>query len=245
MKVFSEKQLTSANSGLPAGQHRIGEGNFNCPFCNTINSGFYGFFLKDIKEKEPVSKKKILLSATCNVCSNESIFAVSYYEEKNDSQDVFFSDLEEILVYPQKHLLDTIDLPNPDMPEDIKKDYTEAASIAELSPRASAALSRLATQKLVNTLVDGKKDLNTKIGELIKQGLPEKFRKAFDVLRVYGNNGVHPGQIDVDNKETAISLLKWLNLLVEYEISNKKEIDSLFDQLPSGVLKGIEQRDTK
>jgi len=41
-----------------------------------------------------------------------------------------------------------VEAPNSDLSEDIKKDYLKAANIFTDSPRASAALLRLALQKL-------------------------------------------------------------------------------------------------
>ena len=65
-----------------------------------------------------------------------------------------------------------------------------------------------------------------------------------DVLRVVGNNAVHPGQIELkDDKATALKLFDALNLVVERLISTPKKIGELFQGLPDGALEQIEKRD--
>ena len=73
------------------------------------------------------------------------------------------------MVYPD---FSGIELPNVDFNEDIKADYSEAASILQKSPRGSASLLRLAIQKLCKQLGESGKDINTDIGSLVKKGLP-------------------------------------------------------------------------
>lgn len=134
--------------------------------------------------------------------------------------------------------------PNDDMPDDVKRDFMEAREIVERSPRAAAALLRLATERLVIHLGgDQKSDINNNIQFLVnKKGLPVRIQKALDVLRVVGNEAVHPGKIDVDDKAVAISLFNWINDIVTMMITNEKLIDEHYNSLPPDKLKGIEDR---
>ncbi len=113
------------------------------------------------------------------------------------------------------------------------------------SPRAACALLRLAIDRLCNELGETDKDINKNIGELVKKGLPSSVQKALDIVRVVGNKAVHPGQIafDVDNKKTAIDLMKLINIITERMICEPKEIDSMFDQLPESAKESIKRRD--
>ena len=75
--------------------------------------------------------------------------------------------------------------------------------------------------------------------------MPSSVQKALDVVRVVGNKAVHPGQIafDVDSKETAIALMKLVNMITVRMITEPKEIDSMFEQLPDTAKNAIENRD--
>ncbi|MEE4373657.1 DUF4145 domain-containing protein [Pseudomonas alliivorans] len=135
---------------------------------------------------------------------------------------------------------------NPDMSDDIRRDYEEACAILNQSPRGAAALARLCIQKLCKELGKAGKNINEDIGSLVSDGLDKRIQQALDVVRVIGNNAVHPGQIDLrDDKATAETLLSLLNLIVDRLISEPKHIEELYSKLPEGVLKGIEDRDKK
>ena len=137
-------------------------------------------------------------------------------------------------------------LPNNDLPEDIKSDYYEARDILNKSPRGSAALLRLAIQKLCKELGEKGKNIIDDIAELVKKGLPLKIQQALDYVRVIGNNAVHPGQINLkDNKEAAINLFTLLNLIAEVMITQPKEVDKLYNSLPQGHKDSIAKRDNK
>lgn len=138
-----------------------------------------------------------------------------------------------------------VESPNKDLPEEIKIDYLEAASILNQSPRGSSALLRLAIEKLVNELDAKGKDLNAKIGDLVSKGLSPKIQKALDVVRFIGNEAVHPGQIDLnDSPEIAQALFKLVNVIADEMITKPKDIDSLYDELvPESHKNGINKRD--
>ena len=133
---------------------------------------------------------------------------------------------------------------SPDLPADVAADYTEAATVVVLSPRAACALLRLALQKLCVHLGEPGKNINDDIGALVEKGLPGRFQKALDVVRVVGNNAVHPGELDLtDDQETALKLFGFLNLLADATITQPKNVDALFDSLPERAKDGIKKRD--
>ncbi len=147
------------------------------------------------------------------------------------------------LVYPKRGEAPPA---NPDLSEDIRRDYDEASTILDLSPRGAAAMIRLAIQKFCKELGQPGKNINEDIKMLVANGLDPRIQKALDVVRVIGNNAVHPGQIDLrDDRATAESLFGLLNLIAEKMISEPKHVDEVYAALPEGALKAIEERDAE
>jgi len=129
------------------------------------------------------------------------------------------------------------------MPEDVSKDYREAAQIYLASPRGAAALLRLGVQKLMVDLGQKGKNINDDIATLVKSGLPETAQRALDVVRVTGNSAVHPGQIDADDPKVSEQLFALLNVIVESQIAVPKRVKELYDALPEEAKKAIDKRD--
>ncbi|MHA1205245.1 MAG: DUF4145 domain-containing protein [Candidatus Heimdallarchaeaceae archaeon] len=225
----------------------FGNEAYTCPYCDIVSQHkFYSVaisvysildFDKYHKPKEKNnSHRKARVSFDCSHSDFEHL-AISICVHCNnyciwelENKKIIFP-----LVYGPK--------PNNDLPKDLKDDFNEARSIINLSPRASAALSRLILEKLLKHLKIKGKNLNDMIVYLITQGLNEKLQKAMDTLRVFGNEAVHPGQIDLkDDRETATGLLDLINILVEDLISKKKRIDNLYNKLPQSKRKSIENR---
>ena len=136
--------------------------------------------------------------------------------------------------------------PNPDLPEGIVRDFEEAREIADASPRGAAALLRLCIQKLCIHLKEKGKNLDDDIGSLVKKGLNPLIQQSLDVVRVIGNEAVHPGVIDLnDDRDTAIQLFTLVNSITEQMISHPKAVKELYEKLPEAKRKAIEKRDGK
>jgi hypothetical protein len=134
---------------------------------------------------------------------------------------------------------------NTDLSEEIQADYNEAASILNRSPRGSAALLRLCVQKLCKQLGEPGENINADIASLVKKGLNSKIQQALDVVRVVGNNAVHPGELDLkDNRDVAIQLFKLINLIAEKMITEPKEVDEIYSAVvPKAAKEAIKKRD--
>ena len=145
------------------------------------------------------------------------------------------------LVYPQRGKAPPA---NPDLSGEIRRDYDEASRILDLSPRGAAALIRLALQKLTKELGQSG-DLNKDIRALVEDGLEPEIQQALDVVRVIGNNAVHPGQIELrDNREIAEKLFGLLNLIADRMISRKKQVEEIYMKLPETNRQAIERADS-
>ncbi len=90
---------------------------------------------------------------------------------------------------------------------------------------------------------DGK-NLNKDIEALVNEGLRIEVKKALDVVRVIGNNAVHPGRIDLtDDQPLASKLFGLVNWIAENQISQIKELDAMYEDLPDGAREAIRARD--
>lgn len=155
--------------------------------------------------------------------------------------DAFSVWVEGRIVYPAR---ESPILPHEDMPSDVKVDFLEAAEIVDRSPRSAAALLRLAIQKLMPHIGEKGDNLNASIAKLVKTGLDKKVQQALDIVRVTGNNAVHPGELDLkDDKATALQLFALVNIVVQSTISAQAQIDAMYAGLPPGALSAIRKRD--
>ena len=135
--------------------------------------------------------------------------------------------LNEVLLYPETI---SVENPNEDLSNAIKKDYREAANILGKSPKAAAALLRSATEKLCLQIGGSeKKSLADNIKSLIEEGkIPKKLKPALETLRIVGNHATHPGFMDdQDNAAIAIELFEVVNQIADIAISKPNRIDKL------------------
>lgn len=136
--------------------------------------------------------------------------------------------------------------PNQDLSADVMRDFEEARSVLDISPRGAAALLRLAVEKICTELGAKGKDINEQIADLVVKGLPVEVQRALDAVRVIGNQAVHPGFMDLkDDKDTALKLFGLVNFIAEDRISRPKQIAAMYDMIPASTRARIEQRDTK
>lgn len=171
-------------------------------------------------------------------------YSLDYYSISKCSHCSKFSIwLENKMVYP---LTGNVEMANPDLPDDIKNDYNEAKDIVNISPRGASALLRLAVQKLCIHLGEKGANINDDIKNLVKKGLPQTMQQALDSVRVIGNNAVHPGTIDLNDKiEIAYALFGFVNVICEVLISQPKKIQEFYEKnIPEGIRNGIEKRDS-
>ena len=232
--------------------------SFNCPHCGVLAQQFW-FTLharQMEKDQKPFitenEKRKPFLDEKNRDIEEENIH-VPRIRRYTMLCNIWFSRCyrcEEItlwihdqLVWPQQG---KAPLPNPDLPDEVRADYEEASTILHLSPRGAAALLRLSIQKLCKDLGGKGDNINADIAHLVKQGLPDKVQQALDVIRVIGNNAVHPGQLDIqDDRTTAETLFKLVNLIAESMISQPKRVSEMYDKLPEYERNRIEKRDAK
>lgn len=136
--------------------------------------------------------------------------------------------------------------PNSDLPQELVADFEEARAIVDNSPRGAAALMRLVVQKLCISLDEKGKNIDDDIASLVSKGLNPLVQKALDVVRVIGNEAVHPGTVDLkDDRDTALRLFGLVNAIADQMITHPKSVNEMYDQLPPAKLAAIDLRNEK
>jgi hypothetical protein len=203
-----------------------GKSEFHCPHCNVYSSQKWA----NIKSSYGTSGRgvKQILDANIGYCKNCRDYTLWVGEN---------------MVYPSAS---SAPEPSKDMPEDVRKDFEEARQIVEESPKAAAALLRLAMEKLTQNLTgDDDGDLYHNIGDLVEEGrIDERVQKALDSVHVTGNDYVHAGEIySPDDRETAVRLFELVNIIVRLTITREQLIEDAYSEVPESKKDGIEDRD--
>lgn len=202
---------------------------FNCPFCGAFSH------MRWVGWNDGGTH---LAKARCAYCKKESVWFVIVDE------DVPFGDPVRIgtMIYPDSRV---VQFPENDMPDDVKRDYEEAASIFKRSPRAAAALLRLALQRLCKHLGGEGKNINDDIRSLAANNvIPVTIVRVADTVRITGNNAVHPGEMAAEDVDyVASKMFELLNIIVRKGITEPKEIESLYNMVPEGPRKSAEAKD--
>lgn len=197
--------------------------SFTCPNCGVFSRQNWQNTTWQLESNYAFEYSRNVISvANCDHCQESSLW------------------IKDIMYFPTTG---SSPFPNPEMPDNVRKLYLEASSIATKSPRGATALLRLSIQVLCKELGEKGENINNDIKELVKKGLPEIVQKSLDIVRVTGNDAVHPGQIDTDDIEVLNRMFDLINVIVEYMIALPKKVSGLYDTLPDDKKMGIENRD--
>ena len=210
---------------------KVEQRSFTCPYCNTLSLQLWESI--DLYNWNGAYSKQVVMQgstpiririSTCQSCQKAHIWV--------DGQ----------MVIPK---VASVPMPLYEMPDKVKEIYNEARDVFPTSAKAAAALLRLALQYLCVELGGEGKNINSDIGKLVKEkGLPVQIQQALDVVRVAGNNAVHPGVLDLnDTKTSAVKLFEMINFIVDNQIIQPKKIEEFYNSLPETALDGIEKRD--
>lgn len=237
-----------------------GNAKFKCPHCNIValqdwinaehlgkklinfNSHIYLEYRNSIEDYQQDAIKSFLGYSIPLISENiKFIIPTELTISRCQSCNKIALWIDKKIIFPKAIIVDN---PNSDMNQDIQDLYNEASLILMDSPKGSTALLRLALQKLLEQIGE-KGNINDSIANLVKKGLSIKIQQALDILRVVGNNAVHPGEINLDdNKDIAIKLFHIINIIAKELISTPKEIENIYNTLiPDGAKESIKKRD--
>lgn len=220
--------------------------NWKCPYCNqhaTITDSSYS------EQRHHISPTKkhgsLRLVTDYIICPNHSckeIVVNAALEKENRLADNIlmtgnisrsYSPMEEWQLRPSSSSIKFPDY----IPKPIIEDYEESCLIVDLSPKASATLSRRCLQGMIRDFHDIKKK---SLADEIK-ALPEKVNPttwlAIDGIRKIGNIGAHMEKdinviVDVEPKE-AKKLIQLIELLIKdwyiFRHEREKQLAELID----------------
>lgn len=211
----------------------LGKGDYHCPYCNVYAKQSYAHLttlpqsgwssVVDGQTKFQSAMPRDWIVTKCGCCEQVALW------------------IGNGLIVPERT---TAPPPNNDLGDDIKRDYSEAATVYSKSPRAAAALLRLALQKLCVQLGESGENINCDIGSLVTKGLNPLVQKSLDALRITGNNAVHPGEINLDEEPHRVAkLFELINFIVQKMITEPRELEAFYAELPSGAIDAVKKRD--
>jgi len=176
--------------------------NLQCPYCNSNFSSdgidcdyaFPSFQRKtNFVNGAPVSIKEFknigIMSHYCPECKRQIMWMYEYDTNiGNNKPAIEIRDY--VLLYPKRPQR----IVNGQIPEIYAKDLSEALQILEISPKASAALSRRCLQSYIHEEERIlKRNLEEEISKLIAKGeLPKYIADDLDYIRSIGNFAAHP-----------------------------------------------------
>lgn len=200
-----------------------------CPFCEasiprtdeTVRHQKLGF---EYHENFPATHQNydfIFISVKCPNCSKKHYLI--------DGQGNPFGAVDNMSIYPKSKAKQFPEF----IPASLRQDYEEAYSILDLSPKASATLSRRCLQGMIRDFHGIKgNSLYHEISQL-EEIIPASQYKVLHSLRKLGNIGAHFEKdvnliVKIEANE-AEKLIKLIEFLFEKWYIEQKETEDLFD----------------
>ena len=204
---------------------------FLCPFCNQVMSLSYSTYKTqesnfDEYNREYTSnppKEQIRTSFfKCPNCSKVTIYVKGLGQ---DVKDIF------VPIYPNSLAKQFPDY----IPQAIREDYEEACAVVNLSPKASATLSRRCLQGMIRDFWGIAKSRLVDEIEAIRDKVHPTQWKVIDGVRRIGNIGAHMEKdinliVDIEPDE-AEKLIKLIELLIDSWYIKRYEEEQLYNNI--------------
>jgi Domain of unknown function (DUF4145) len=203
---------------------------FNCPFCNqvmSVNDSTRNYFRptfrsSDYHSPEHTDEAFKITFFLCPNCKEYTVHAHGIGRKTNGIS---------IPLYPKslaKQFPEYVPLP-------IRQDYEEAYSIVNLSPKASATLSRRCLQGMIRDYWGISKGTLAAEIDALEDKIPPVQWSVLTGLRKIGNIGAHMEKdinliVDIDPEE-AEKLLKLIELLIEQWYIQRHDQEQLYNDI--------------
>lgn len=187
-----------------------------CLFCGCPVPNHYDTFREDEHyflegrhyhiTEESHRDKVIIQTMGCPNCHNVSLDIIGTGKQF-PNRILHFNPISLAKVYPDY------------IPQAIRNDYEEAHAILNLSPKASATLSRRCLQGMIRDFWGISKARLIDEIDALKESVDPSTKNVLDALRKLGNIGAHPEKdvnliVDIEPNE-AHKLLKFIGLLMQ------------------------------
>lgn len=207
---------------------------FTCPHCGAFAQQEWAK-CSAVSPAHDIEVDPNLAVAICMACGDQSVWRLTPRYDP-------IPDYSGVMIYPAarrggppRH---------PEMPEKVAEFYDEASEVVRVSPRAAAALLRLALEALLKDLYPNEGELNKMIGAAVKDGLPAEVQQSMDYVRFSGNSAAHELHTG-DDEQVATFLFEITNIIIDRMIAQPKKVSSLYDSLPDKFRQNVEKRDGK
>lgn len=209
--------------------------SWECPHCEravTITESDYSEseHSRRLDNFEVITATSIFIKCPHPECSKVSLRISTYYWSELDGQQNSSEPKTWNLIPRSKARIFPDYVPAP-----IREDYEEACLIADLSPKASATLSRRCLQGMIRDFWgESKSTLDLEI-KAIKEKLDEETHAAIDSVRSIGNIGAHMEKdinviLDVEPHEAGLLIQLIEMLITEWYVAReerKKRMSSI------------------
>jgi hypothetical protein len=155
-----------------------------CPYCSIA---YHGEIMQDFTTSPVMAGEYwVIILRKCPSCKKVNLSMEVY---RLNFLNVYVREAS-ILIYPRTASRSPC---SPDVPQEFAEDYNEACIILELSPKASAALSRRCLQHVLREKGKVKHgNLNNEIDEILKSNsLPSHIAESLHAIRAIGNFAAH------------------------------------------------------
>jgi hypothetical protein len=206
--------------------------SWTCPYCQmpqvvTSDNSYHSYDYLRVGYEQLGDQRNISYSAIR--CLNKKCQQMTFHVMLNRSEPTSSGRGNGKIVSTWRLMPTSSSKPQPEfIPKALRDDYEEACAIAELSPKASATLSRRCLQGMIrhfcgiakDRLIDEIKELRRQVDEnSAPAGVTIESAEAIDAVRSVGNIGAHMEKnidliVEVDEGE-ARTLIELIELLFQ------------------------------
>lgn len=211
--IMNKDKLLCLFCGCPVPEHHDTFKEHEIQFSRLIRGDHVEFDTRD---------KLVVQELNCPNCNNISIDIVGIGSQYRD-RVIHFNPISLAKIYPDY------------IPKAIREDYEEAHAILNLSPKASATLSRRCLQGMIRDFWKISKGRLVDEIEALKELVDPSTKSVLDALRKLGNIGAHPEKdvnliVDIEPNE-ALKLLKFIELLMQKWYVERHENELLLQDI--------------